>query len=190
MSQSARMVLQFMVPAVAVCMALGWFSGCASAPAAGLELHKPQTDRVVAKMLWTGKSDAASRMADSLQASKDPADRELGTYWKAMCWLYRGEPDSALPILENNQGKWSGGLRRVHSEAFLRLARDLSQARAAARAHHEEPAKSQPTAPDRGMQERVDALEKEKSDLLAEVSRLESERDKYQKLLKDLETIR
>jgi hypothetical protein len=40
------------------------------------------------------------------------------------------------------------------------------------------------------LQERVESLEREGTDLRAENQRLETEKQKYQKLLKDLETIR
>lgn len=143
-------------------------------------------DRVLARLIATGKIDQAQKSADSLLASRDPADREIAAYWRTVCWLYKDEPDSALTILESYKGKWSGGLRRVHSEVFLHLARDASQSKALFRQRREETAKA---PPDKPMQERVDALQQENVDLRAEIGRLETERLKYQKLINDLETI-
>jgi hypothetical protein len=159
----------------------------ASKPSVLDEPAKIPEDRVIARLIATGKIDQAQKTADSLMASRDPADREIAAYWRAVCWLYRDQPDSALTVFESYHGKWSGGLRRVHSEVFLHLARDASQAQALIRQHHEDPPKS---ATDKALQDRVDALQKETVDLRAEIGRLETERLKYQKLIKDLETIR
>jgi hypothetical protein len=146
-------------------------------------------DKVLARMVFKGEYDRAVRIADSLAASKEPAEREIASYWKAVTWLYRGEPDSALAILEGNQGKWTGGLRKVHAGLFLNLARESSAAKLASNrvVRHEDPAKP---APDKSLQDRVDALQKENGDLRAEAARLVTEKEKYQKLLNDLETIR
>jgi hypothetical protein len=145
------------------------------------DIGKVSPDKAVARMLSSGHVELARKTADSLMASKEPGEREAGTYWKAMCLLYANQTDSALAVFETRAGKWSGGLRSVHSEAFLRLARELSQAQAAAKTRKEE-LSSQET--------RIDGLQKEAGDLRAEISRLTTEKEKYEKLLKDLETIR
>jgi hypothetical protein len=167
----------------------GLMAGCAAtkdAPVAE-EPAKAPMDRILARMVSKGEYDRAFRTADSLTASKEPAEREIALYWKAVTWLYRSQPDSALSILEANQGKWTGGLRRVHSSLFLAMAREASHNRTAGAVRHEETVRP---APDRSMQDRVDALQKETGELRAENARLESEKEKYQKLLKDLEGIR
>lgn len=163
-------------------------AGCAAtrAPSAEKPARTPM-DRVLARMVFKGELEKAFHAADSLSASTDPVDREIGAYWKAVTWLYCGEPDSALVVLEAGKGKWMGGLRRVHSTLFLSLAREASQARAATRQRREEAARQ---APDKAVQERIDALQKETADLRADNARLESETARYQKLLKDLENIR
>jgi len=43
---------------------------------------------------------------------------------------------------------------------------------------------------EKSMQDKIDGLHKETGDLRAEIARLETEKQKYEKLLKDLETIR
>jgi hypothetical protein len=149
---------------------------------------KPALDRMLGRMIAQGKVAAAQVIADSLLASKDPASREIATYWKAICWLNRDEPDSALYLLESFKGKWTGGLRRVHSESFLHLARNARENRLALRqANMGQPPR---LVQDKALQERVETLQREADDLRAEVMRLETERLKYQKLIKDLETIR
>jgi hypothetical protein len=158
-----------------------------SKASAAEEPAKIQGDRVIARLIATGKIDQAQKTADSLMTSKDPADKEIAAYWRAVCWLYRDQPDSALAVYESYHGKWSGGLRRVHSEVFLHLARDASQTQALLRQHHEDAPKA---ASDKSLQDRVDALQQETVELRAEIGRLETERLKYQKLIKDLETIR
>ncbi|HLP43003.1 MAG TPA: hypothetical protein VK465_15955, partial [Fibrobacteria bacterium] len=97
------------------------------------------------------------------------------------CFLYRDRPDLAMAILEPMRGKWTGGLRAIHSEVFLRLAREASEARVVSRARREEAAR---------LSQENDALAKEFSSLKAEIARLETEKRKYEKLIKDLETIR
>ena len=152
------------------------------------EAARPPMDKILARLVFKGEFDKAARKADSLSGSKDPAEREIAAYWKSVAWLYRGEPDSALVILEGLQGKWTGGLRKVHAGLFLGMAREASLNRAAARlVRHEEPSRP---VPDKSLQDRVDALQKENGDLRAETARLVTEKEKYQKLLKDLETIR
>lgn len=165
------------------------FSGCAASKAATLpeEAARTPMDRILARMVAKGEIGLAQKTADSLLTSKEPAEREIALYWKAVAWLYRNQPDSALVILDANQGKWTGGLRRVHSSLFLAMARDASQTRSASHNRHEETAKP---APDKSMQDRIDALQKETGELRAENARLEFEKVKYQKLLKDLEGIR
>ncbi len=162
-------------------------AGCAARQEPGAEEPRAPMDKILARMMFKGEYDKTAKAADSLSASKEPADREIAAYWKAMSWLYRGDPDSALVILEANQGKWTGGLRKVHAGIFLTLAREASQSRVALRVRHEDPVKP---VPDKSMQDRVEALQKENVDLRAETARLETEKEKYQKLLKDLETIR
>ena len=142
---------------------------------------KVPPDKGIARMLASDNVGLAQATADSLSGSKDPVEREIGRYWKAVCYLYRDRPDSAVAILEPMQGKWSGGLRAIHSEAFLRLAREASEARAASRVRRDETAR---------LTHENDAMAKEYVSLKAEISRLETEKKKYEKLLKDLETIR
>ncbi|MDQ3003447.1 MAG: hypothetical protein M3Y08_19570 [Fibrobacterota bacterium] len=162
--------------------------GCAASKTASVpkEVARAPMDRILARMVWKGDLDRAKMTADSLFFSKEPAEKEIALYWKAVIWLYRNQPDSALVILDANQGKWTGGLRRVHSSLLLAMARDDSQTRSASHNRHEEAAKS---APDKSMQDRIDALQKETGELRAENARLESEKEKYQKLLKDLDGI-
>lgn len=163
--------------------------GCASTrePTPAEEAARTSMDKVLARLVSKGELDKAQKAADSLSASKVPAEREIAAYWKAVTWLYRDEPDSALIILEAGQGKWTGGMRRVHTALLLNLAREASQSRAASRARVSDAGKP---ATDRSMQERIESLQKETGDLRAENARLETEKEKYQKLLKDLETIR
>lgn len=142
---------------------------------------KVAPDKGIARMLASDNVGLAQATADSLAGSRDPVEREIGRYWKAVCYLYRDRPDSAVAILEPMQGKWSGGLRAIHSEAFLRLARESSEARAASRVRRDETAR---------LTHENDAMAKEYVALKAVVARLEAEKQKYEKLLKDLETIR
>ncbi|MDB5106491.1 MAG: hypothetical protein JWP91_4180 [Fibrobacteres bacterium] len=177
--------------ACAALLAGALLSGCAATkePSAPTdEALKAPMDKILARMVSKGEIDRAVRTADSLSASREPAEREIAAYWKTITWFYRGEPDSALAVLEGNQGKWTGGLRKVHAALLLGLARDATQSRVASRVRHEDPA-ARPV-PDKSLQDRVDALQKENGDLRAENARLETEKEKYQKLLKDLETIR
>jgi hypothetical protein len=164
-------------------------TGCAATKEAPVEESaRPPMDRILARLVYKGEFDKAARTADSLSGSKDPAEREIAAYWKSVAWLYRGESDSALVLLEALQGRWTGGLRKVHAGLFLGLAREASLNRASGRlVRHEEPSKP---APDKSLQDRVDALQKENGDLRAETSRLATEKEKYKQLLKDLETIR
>ncbi|MEO6094304.1 MAG: hypothetical protein ABIW76_01035 [Fibrobacteria bacterium] len=170
-------------------LAVLFFGGCAvskhAAPAE--EAARPPMDRMLARLVLKGEFDKVFRNADSLAASKDPAEREIAEYWKCVAWLYRGEPDSALTLLEANQGKWTGGLRKVHAGLFLGLARQASLSREAAQVRHEDPPKP---SYDKSLQDRLESLQKENADLRAETVRLATEKERYQKLLKDLETIR
>jgi len=171
-------------------MASGLLCSCAptaSRPPIAEEPAKAvRVDRVLGRLIAAGKIDQAQKSADSLLASRDPADREVAAYWRAVCWLYRDEPDSALTLLESYHGKWTGGLRKVHSEVFLHLARDASQTHALLRQHRDEVVKA---PPDKTLQERVEVLQQESVGLRAEIARLETERLKYQKLINDLEII-
>jgi hypothetical protein len=164
--------------------------GCAATrePTPSEEASRVSMDKILARMVSKGELDKAQRMADSLSASKEPAEREIAAYWKAVAWLYRDEPDSALVILEANQNKWTGGMRKVHTGLLLSLAKESSQSRAASRVRVSDANKA--ATPDKSMQERIESLQKETGDLRAENARLETEKEKYQKLLKDLETIR
>ena len=165
----------------------------ASAPGASPAEEPARTplDRVLARLVVKGEWDKLSRAADSAAAGKEPTDREIAAYWKSVGWLYRDEPDSALVLLEAQQGKWTAGMRKVHGGLLLKLAREMSAARASRNGRPDEAApKTAAAAGDKALQERVDALQKENADLRAENQRLETEKEKYQKLLKDLETIR
>lgn len=175
--------------AVCVAWAMALLTGCAAAKAAPMEEPvRPPMDKILARMVFKGEFDKAARTADSLSGSKEPAEREIAAYWKTVAWLYRGQPDSALIILEAHQGKWTGGLRKVHAGLFLGLAREMSLNRAAGSlVRHEE---QQRPVPDKSLQDRMEALQKENGDLRAEASRLISEKEKYKQLLNDLETIR
>ena len=175
------------IPCAAWMIAL--LAGCAATKEAPMEESaRPPMDRILARMVFKGEFDKAARTADSLSGSKEPAEREIAAYWKSVAWLYRGEPDSALILLEAFQGRWTGGLRKVHAGLFLGLAREASLNRAAGRlVRHEEPSRP---APDKSLQDRVDALQRENGDLRAETSRLATEKEKYKQLLNDLETIR
>ncbi|HKP98527.1 MAG TPA: hypothetical protein VJ385_22545 [Fibrobacteria bacterium] len=157
-------------------------------PTVAEESVRTPMDKVLARLVSRGELDKAMRTADSLSASRESSDREIAAYWKMVAWLYRDEPDSALVVLEAGQGKWTGGLRKVHASLFLGMAREANRNRMAARARHDE---SAPCAPaDKSVQDRLESLQKETGDLRAENARLETEKEKYQKLLKDLETIR
>jgi hypothetical protein len=149
---------------------------------------KPELDRMLGRLIAQGRFTAAKVMADSLVSSKDPASREIATYWKAIYWLNRDMPDSALVLLESYQGKWTGGLRRVHSESFLHLAKSVREIRFALRQANMD--QSYKPAPDKALQDKVEILQREADALRAEVLDLETERLKYQKLINDLETIR
>lgn len=149
----------------------------AQAPSAG----RASPDKGIARLLASENLGLAQSTADSLSASADPMEREIGTYWKAVCYLYRDRPDSAVAILEPMQGRWSGGLRAIHGEAFLRLAREAGEARAASRVRRDEVAR---------LSHENDAMSREAGALKAEIARLETEKKKYEKLIKELETIR
>lgn len=146
------------------------------------DVGKVSPDRIIARALASGELTLARRQADSLLACKTPLEREAGLYWKAVVLLYANQVDSALAIFEARSGKWSGGLRTVHSEAFLRLTRELSLAGAAIKSKRDEH--------DRTLHDRIEGLQKETGDLRTQIGRLETEKQKYEKLLKDLETIR
>jgi hypothetical protein len=177
-------------PALAA-LAAGLLAACAgtSAPAPAEEASRPSLDRALARVAAKGEWEKVLRMSDSASAVGNAADREAAAYWKALAWLYREQPDSAQALLESSQNKWTPGPRKVHALLLLKLVRESCASRALARAHPEE-AEARPAAPDRGLQERVESLERESSGLRAENQRLEVEKEKYQKLLKDLETIR
>jgi hypothetical protein len=149
-----------------------------SLPAEG---GKYPPDKAIARLLAGDNVGLAQSTADSLSISRDPMEREIGRYWKAVCYLYRDRPESAVAILEPMQGKWSGGLRAIHGEAFLRLAREASEARAASRVRRDEAAR---------LNHENDVLAREFGALKAEIARLETEKRKYERLIKDLETIR
>jgi len=147
--------------------------------------------------LARGAIDHAQRAADSLYTAGSGEDREIGAYWRAVCWLYRDYPDSALVILEARDNRWSGGMRGVHAGVLLRLARETSLARSAAYARRDaslksshDPDASHKASPDKGLLDRIDALQREAVAQRAEIARLEREKDKFLKLLQDLETIR
>jgi len=176
--------------AAAACFA-GLLAACATAPAPGPagETGPRSLDRLLARAASRGEWDKALRMADSAFAAGKAADREAAAYWKAVAWLYRDQPDSAMALLEASQAKWTPGPRKVHAMLLLKLVRESCAVRALARARPEE-SEARPAGADRVMQERVESLERESTDLRAENQRLETEKQKYQKLLKDLETIR
>lgn len=155
----------------------------ASVPAAAAKepASRTSSDRGIARMLAGNNVGLAQSTADSLAMSRDPVESEIGRYWKAVCYLYRDRPDSAVAILEPMQGKWSGGLRAIHGEAFLRLAREASEARAASRVRRDETAR---------LTHENEVLAREFGSLKAEIARLETEKKKYEKLIQDLETIR
>ena len=183
------------MPARALIRGLAAFATVALCACAGAkeaapadESARPALDRVLARMVNKGEFEKAIKLADSLIVSKDPAEREIAAYWESVAWLYKDEPDSALSVLEPQQGKWTAGLRKVHGALLLKLAREGSAAKAASHWRPEEAPKAAPA--DKNLQNQVDALRKESSDLRAENQRLETEKEKYQKLLKDLETIR
>lgn len=176
-------------PALAV-LAVGLLAACAgSAPVPAEDASRPSLDRVLARMAAKAEWERVSRMSDSAFAAGNAADREAAAYWKAVAWLYREQPDSAQALLESSQNKWTPGPRKVHALLLLKLVRESCANRAVARARPEE-TETRAAAPDRGLQERVENLERESSGLRAENQRLEVEKEKYQKLLKDLETIR
>lgn len=172
-------------------LAAGLLAACAGATAPGPaeETSRPSLDRTLARVAAKGEWERALRISDSAFAVGSAADREAAAYWKSVAWLYRDQPDSAQALLEGSQNKWTPGPRKVHALLLLKLVRESCAARAMARARPEE-TETRAAAPDRGLQERIESLERESSGLRAENQRLEVEKEKYQKLLKDLETIR
>jgi hypothetical protein len=130
------------------------------------------------------------RLADSARTSGAAADREIALYWKAVAWLYRGETDSALALLESQQGRWTAGSLRVHGALLHKLVRESCASRPVAARGRTEESEPRSALVERALQDRLEALERERTDLRAENQRLETEKEKYQKLLKDLETIR
>lgn len=183
----SRGLTNFAAPAA---LAAWLLAACASAPAPAPmdESSRPALDRMLARMVSKGEMDRAMKTADSVLAARDPADREIAIYWKSVAWLYRDEPDSALALLEGQQGKWSAGLRKVHGALLLKLTRESVASRAASHWRPEDAPKA--PAADKGLLDRVESLQKESAELKAENQRLETEKEKYKKLLKDLETIR
>lgn len=164
------------------------FFSCAPKPKmeARTEPVKVSDDKIIATMITKGKIFQAQKYSDSLSTRKDSSLREIGTYWKTVCWLYRDEPDSALAVLDSYQGKWSSGIRKVHVEVFLNLARDASHVKALLREKQLDASKS---SQDKNLPLKVETLQQEVVRLHVEISHLESERHKYQTLLKDLEDI-
>ena len=175
---------------LAAVLAAGLLAACAGGPpaAAGVEDARSSLDRALARAIYKGDWGRAFRLSDSALASRNPPDREVGAYWKAVAWLYRDAPDSAQALLESMQGKWTAGSRKVHGTLLLKLARESSPSHSPARSRAEEI--ERPPATERALQEKLETLEKETCDLREENQRLETEKGKYQKLLKDLETIR
>lgn len=165
-------------------------AACATAPATGpAESVPPSLDRALARLAAKGEWEKTLRMADSAFVAGKSPDREAAAYWKVVAWLYRDQPESAQALLEASQGKWTAGPRKVHAMLLLKLVRESCAAHALARARPEE-TEARPFPSDRALQDRVESLERESTDLRAENQRLETEKQKYQKLLKDLETIR
>jgi hypothetical protein len=168
-------------------------AACSGAPAHGPALPgdaaRPSLDRALAHAASKGDWERTLRLADSARAAGAPADREIALYWKAVAWIYRAEPDSALALLESQQGRWTAGSLRVHGTLLYKLVRESCASRPVVHTRPEEP-EPRPALVERAWQDRLEALERERTDLRAENQRLETEKEKYQKLLKDLETIR
>lgn len=188
-ARSRRLLLCLTCPAALSAAIL--LAACATAPAPGSAdgAPPPSLDRTLARLASKGEWDKTLRLADSAFAAGKGPEREAAAYWKAVAWLSRDQLDSAQALLEASQAKWTPGPRKVHAMLLLKLVRESCAVRALARAHPEE-SEAKPASPDRGLQERVESLERESTDLRAENQRLETEKQKYQKLLKDLETIR
>jgi hypothetical protein len=181
--------LRAWAPALA-CLVLAACAGSPPPPQAAPGVPvRPSADRALARAAARGDWDRTLRLADSVRAAGAPAEREIALYWKAVAFLYRNEPDSALALLESQQGRWTAASLKVHGTLLLKMARESCASRTLVRARPEEP-DPRPASADRGLQDRLEALERERSDLRAENQRLETEKEKYQRLLKDLETIR
>lgn len=163
-------------------------SGCAIQPKQTAQggPTKISEDKLMANLITKGKIFQAQKRADSLIAFKDPVSVEIGSYWSIVCWLYRDEPDSALVVLESNKGKWTSGIRKVHSEVFLNMARNESHVKTLLRQKSVDASKQ---LQDKNLPLKVEMLQQEVVRLRLEVGHLESERHKYQTLLKDLEEI-
>jgi hypothetical protein len=174
---------------LAACLMAACSAGPARGPAQPGDAARPALDRALARAAARGDWDKTMRLADSARAYGAPAEKEIALYWKAVAWLYRAEPDSALALLESQQGRWTAGSLKVHGALLYKLARESCAARPVAHNRPEEP-DPRPALVERALQDRLDALERERTDLRAENQRLETEKEKYQKLLKDLETIR
>lgn len=175
--------------ALAACLAAACSPAPARGPARPGEAARASLDRALARAAARGDWDRTMRLADSARAYGAPADKEIALYWKAVAWLYRAEPDSALALLESQQGRWTAGSLKVHGALLYKLVRESCASRPVAHSRPEEP-DPRPAVVERALQDRLDALERERTDLRAENQRLETEKEKYQKLLKDLETIR
>jgi hypothetical protein len=180
--------------ALAACLIAACLTtACSSAPERGSgrpgDAARPALDRALARSAARGDWDRTMRLADSARAYGAPGEKEIALYWKAVAWLYRSEPDSALALLESQQGHWTAGSLKVHGALLYKLVRETCAARPVAHNRPEEP-DPRPALVERALQDRLDALERERTDLRAENLRLETEKEKYQKLLKDLETIR
>ena len=165
----------------AVCMA-----GCAyTAPRKGTaEEPKPSVDKVMMRLLSDADYRKAMKMAEGMAASKDYLEQEMGLYWKAITFLHRDLPESAMSILEANEGRWTG-MRKVHGTVLLNLTRDANRTRSST--IREE---ANRFSADKPLHEKIESLQKEAADIRAENLRLVAEKKKYLKLLKDLETIR
>ena len=171
-------------------LGFAWLGGCASPGANKAKASEEIQDgnKGIGRLLSKGQVDPAFRAAESLMKARTPKERELGTYWKAVCYLYRDQPDSAMAIFDAFQGRWTGGWREAHAQAFLSLAREANASRPVVRVRREEA--SSKSTQERSLLEKVEILQKETVDLRSEIARLETEKKKYEKLIKDLETIR
>lgn len=149
---------------------------CATAPANKIVIKdefKSTSSINIAEFLLLKKMDLALAETNKLIQSDNLEDQELGAYWKIIYFLESSNRDSAQILLNNQTGLWSKPTRAVHAEVFLRQLNTLKK-----------------NSQQKNQDEKIDQLAKETAELRTMIVQLQSEKKKYEKVLKELEKIR
>lgn len=138
----------------------------------------PNLDTRLAEWIRKSQPDSALIKANQLIKSTLRKDKIIGTYWRGISLIQLGHLDSARTLFGFYRGKWGNASREAHAETLMSLLEEKGP----------KPC-STPVGAQRAETTRLEGLERQNQGLLAEVEKLQMEKSRYERLLRELDRL-